>query len=130
MHSPEEARKYAEDMIGQHLVTKQTGEAGRICNAVMLAERRPPKHEYYLAFLMDRASSGPVVVASARGGMNIEDVAKEDPDAIITEPIDYKNGLQEDACVRPSISGGEQADDAQGTRHCSQAQYQGRASYR
>jgi succinyl-CoA synthetase beta subunit len=62
---------------------------------VMLAERRDPSHEYYVAVLNDRASAGPVLVASAQGGMNIEEVAAKDPDAIITTPIDFNNGLDE-----------------------------------
>lgn len=59
----------------------------------MLAERRTPKHEYYAAILNDRARQTPVLVTSAQGGMNIEDVAKNDPDAIITTPIDFEKGL-------------------------------------
>jgi len=59
----------------------------------MLAERRQPAHEYYVAVLNDRASQGVVLVASAQGGMNIEEVAAKDPSAIITTPIDFENGL-------------------------------------
>ncbi len=59
----------------------------------MLAERRDPSHEYYVAVLNDRATGGPVLVASAQGGMNIEEVAAKDPNAIITTPIDFANGL-------------------------------------
>lgn len=59
----------------------------------MLAERRTPTHEYYVAVLNDRASAGPVLVASSQGGMNIEEVAAKDPDAIITTPIDFENGI-------------------------------------
>ena len=59
----------------------------------MLAERRVPEHEYYAAILNDRAGQTPVLVTSAQGGMNIEDVAKEDPSAIITTPIDFEKGL-------------------------------------
>lgn len=59
----------------------------------MLAERRVPKHEYYAAILNDRARQTPVLVASAQGGMNIEDVAKTNPEAIITTPINFENGL-------------------------------------
>jgi hypothetical protein len=59
----------------------------------MLAERRDPTHEYYVAVLNDRGSNGPVLVASAQGGMNIEEVAAKDPDAIITTPIHFQNGL-------------------------------------
>ncbi|KAJ7042578.1 succinyl-CoA synthetase beta chain SSC-beta [Mycena alexandri] len=91
--SPEQAQEYASKMIGAKLITKQTGAAGRICNAVMLAERRNPKHEYYVAVLNDRVSQGVVLVASAQGGMNIEEVAAKDPDAIITTPISFKDGL-------------------------------------
>lgn len=82
-------------MLGQRLITKQTGTGGRICNAVMLAEARPPKHEYYVALLNDRTTQLPVLVASNQGGMNIEEVAKETPDAIITTPIDFANGLDQ-----------------------------------
>lgn len=59
----------------------------------MLAERRTPAHEYYVAVLNDRASQGVVLVASSQGGMNIEEVAAKNPEAIITTPIDYVKGL-------------------------------------
>lgn len=59
----------------------------------MLAERRDPSHEYYVAVLNDRNVGGPVLVASAQGGMNIEEVAAKDPNAIITTPINFENGL-------------------------------------
>jgi succinyl-CoA synthetase beta subunit len=59
----------------------------------MLAERRDPSHEYYVAVLNDRVSQGVVLVASAQGGMNIEEVAAKDPAAIITTPIDFEKGL-------------------------------------
>ncbi|KAJ7597637.1 succinyl-CoA synthetase beta chain SSC-beta [Mycena floridula] len=91
--SPEQARDYAAKMLGAHLITKQTGAGGRLCNAVMLAERRDPAHEYYVAVLNDRASEGVVLVASSQGGMNIEEVAAKDPSAIITTPIDFTTGL-------------------------------------
>ncbi|KAF8168296.1 succinyl-CoA synthetase beta chain, SSC-beta [Crassisporium funariophilum] len=91
--SPAHAKEIAEKMIGASLITKQTGAGGRICNAVMLAERRQPAHEYYVAVLNDRASQGVVLVASAQGGMNIEEVASKDPDAIITTPINFEKGL-------------------------------------
>ncbi|KAF9056634.1 succinyl-CoA synthetase beta chain, SSC-beta [Panaeolus papilionaceus] len=91
--SPEQAKEIASKMIGSKLITKQTGAAGRVCNAVMLAERRTPAHEYYVAVLNDRTSQGVVLVASSQGGMNIEEVAAKDPDAIITTPINFKRGL-------------------------------------
>ncbi|OXC68451.1 hypothetical protein AYX13_02902 [Cryptococcus neoformans] len=91
--SPAQAKEYADKMLGHKLITKQTGAAGRICNAVMLAERMPPQKEYYAAVLNDRTTGGPVLVTSSQGGMNIEDVAKETPDAIITTPLDFDNGI-------------------------------------
>jgi len=65
----------------------------------MLAERRQPEHEYYVAVLNDRASQGVVLVASNQGGMNIEEVAAKDPAAIITTPIDYVKGLSKAAAL-------------------------------
>jgi len=91
--SPEQAKDIAGKMIGANLITKQTGEKGRVCNAVMLAERRDPSHEYYVAVLNDRVSQGPVLVVSSQGGMNIEEVAAKDPSAIITTPIPFDTGL-------------------------------------
>ncbi|KAG1716349.1 hypothetical protein ID866_833 [Astraeus odoratus] len=93
IHSPAQAKEYASKMIGSKLITKQTGAAGRICNAVMLAERRDPAHEYYVAVLNDRVTQGPVLVASNQGGMNIEEVAAKDPNAIITTPINFEKGV-------------------------------------
>lgn len=69
-------------MIGNTLITKQTGEKGKPCHKVLLAECVNVKKEYYLAILMDRASGGPVLIASSEGGMNIEEVAASTPDAI------------------------------------------------
>ncbi|GAA5865412.1 hypothetical protein JCM1840_001565 [Sporobolomyces johnsonii] len=99
VESPEQAEKYASQMIGHKLITKQTGAAGRVCNAIMLAERRNPTHEYYVAILNDRGLGGPALVASRQGGMNIEDVARDDPSAIITMPIDFEAGLSQEKAL-------------------------------
>ncbi|KAL1739344.1 hypothetical protein HDZ31DRAFT_85931 [Schizophyllum fasciatum] len=88
-----EVEDLAGNMLGAKLITKQTGERGRPCNTVMIAEAREPTHEYYVAVLNDRVTQGIVLVASAQGGMNIEEVAAKDPDAIITTPIDFEKGL-------------------------------------
>ena len=87
-------------MLGQTLVTKQTGEKGRICNSVMVAERSYPRKEYYFSIMMERAFNGPVVIASSQGGVNIEDVAAENPDAILYEPIDVTQGLSRDQALK------------------------------
>ncbi|KAL2866830.1 succinate--CoA ligase (GDP-forming) subunit beta [Aspergillus lucknowensis] len=93
IYSSTEAKMFAGQMIGQKLITKQTGAAGRLCNAVYIVERKFARREFYLAVLMDRQSQTPVIVASSQGGMDIEAVAKENPDAIITTPIDIKVGV-------------------------------------
>ena len=62
----------------------------------MIVERLFPRREYYFAITMDRTHNGPVIIASSQGGMAIEDVARDDPDAIITQPIDIKEGLSRD----------------------------------
>ena len=94
--SPSEASMYAGQMLGQKLITKQTGEQGRICNAVYIVERLYARREYYFAILMDRGFQGPCLVASSQGGVDIESVAASNPEAIITSPVDLKTGLQMD----------------------------------
>ncbi len=89
----DEVKDVASKMLGEVLVTKQTGEAGKLVNKVMIAEAVDLKHEYYFAILQDRARKCPVIVASTKGGMNIEEVAETDPDAIVKEYIDPVYGL-------------------------------------
>ena len=87
---------FADQMIGHKLMTKQTGAAGRLCNAVYICERKFARREFYLAILMDRQSQAPVIIASSQGGMDIETVAKESPDAIITTNINIHEGVTDD----------------------------------
>jgi succinyl-CoA synthetase beta subunit len=96
IYSPHEAEMFAEQMIGHNLVTKQTGAAGRLCNAVYICERKFARREFYLAILMDRATQGPVIVSSSQGGVDIETVAKENPDAINTTYVDIKTGVTDE----------------------------------
>lgn len=93
VNSPKEAAMFADQMIGHKLITKQTGAAGKICNSVYIVERKYLRKEYYLAMTMDRSVQGPMIIGSSEGGMSIEDVAKENPEAIITMPVDIKVGL-------------------------------------
>uniref|UniRef100_A0A8D0L8G8 Succinate-CoA ligase ADP-forming subunit beta n=1 Tax=Sphenodon punctatus TaxID=8508 RepID=A0A8D0L8G8_SPHPU len=79
--SPEEAKDISSKMIGKKLFTKQTGEKGRICNQVFICELRYPRREYYFAITMERSFQGPVLIGSSQGGVNIEDVAAENPDS-------------------------------------------------
>ncbi|KAJ2899250.1 succinate--CoA ligase beta chain [Coemansia aciculifera] len=93
IYSPEEARDLARKMLNHKLFTKQTGAHGKECNKVFIVERKYVRREYYFAILMDRATKGPVLVASAQGGVDIETVAAEDPEAIIKLPVDINQGL-------------------------------------
>ncbi|KAJ2630966.1 succinate--CoA ligase beta chain, partial [Coemansia sp. RSA 1694] len=83
----------ASKMLNHKLFTKQTGAHGKECNKVFIVERKYVRREYYFAILMDRATKGPVLVASAQGGVDIETVAAEDPEAIIKLPVDINEGL-------------------------------------
>src|SRR3954452_15035001 len=81
--SPAEARELAEKMLGQTLVTHQTGPAGRVVNKVLIAESVDIAREIYFAILLDRATAGPIVVASTEGGVEIETVAAKTPEKIL-----------------------------------------------
>lgn len=100
VNSSNEAKELSSKMIGQLLVTKQTGAAGRICNSVMVAERKFPRREFYFAVMMERAFNGPVLIASSEGGVNIEEVAAENPEAIVYEPIDINKGLSKEQALK------------------------------
>ncbi|KAH8907050.1 succinate-CoA ligase [Coniochaeta sp. PMI_546] len=104
IYSPTEAKMFAEQMIGHKLITKQTGAQGRLCNAVYICERKFARREFYLAVLMDRASQGPVIVSSPQGGMDIEGVAKENPDAITTTYIDINTGVTDEVARKIATS--------------------------
>lgn len=95
--SPNQAKEYAHKMIGSHLVTKQTGAAGRPCNKVFVVERLYVRREFYFAIVLDRATAGPCLIASSQGGMDIETVAHETPEAIVTLPVDINEGLSLEA---------------------------------
>ena len=93
--SPADAKTIASNMIGKTLITKQTGETGKPCNGVLVSEFFTITAEKYFAILMDRSSMGPVLVGSSHGGMSIEDVAHDFPEAIVKMPIDINTGLSE-----------------------------------
>ena len=92
--SPAEARDLAGKMLGQTLVTHQTGAAGRVVNKVLVAESADIAREIYFAVLLDRATAAPLIVASTEGGVEIETVAKKAPEKIMRESIDPLAGLQ------------------------------------
>eukprot|EP01111_Echinosteliopsis_oligospora_P007677 TRINITY_DN2293_c0_g1_i1.p1 TRINITY_DN2293_c0_g1~~TRINITY_DN2293_c0_g1_i1.p1 ORF type:complete len:437 (-),score=123.49 TRINITY_DN2293_c0_g1_i1:31-1341(-) len=90
--SPHELKEYADNMLGHQLFTKQTGPKGKPVQKVYICERHYLRREMYFAILMDRKNGGPTIVVSPHGGMDIETVAKETPNAIFTEPIDITKG--------------------------------------
>lgn len=83
----------AEQMLNKSLVTRQTGLSGRTCKGVLLCEKLPIVAEKYFAIMLDRGLGGPVMVMSKHGGMSIEEVAIEHPDAVTKIPIDVTTGL-------------------------------------
>jgi succinyl-CoA synthetase beta subunit len=91
--TPAEAREVAGKMLGQVLVTHQTGAAGRLVNRVLVAESADIAREIYFAILLDRATAAPLVVASTEGGVEIEAVAEKSPEKIIQESIDPLGGF-------------------------------------
>ncbi|MEA3262510.1 MAG: ADP-forming succinate--CoA ligase subunit beta [Pseudomonadota bacterium] len=91
--SLEEVEAHAREMLGNTLVTVQTGEAGKQVNRLYITDGVDIGKEFYLALLVDRATSRIAVVASTEGGMNIEDVAHETPEKIHTVTIDPATGL-------------------------------------
>jgi len=79
-------------MIGHRLITKQTGPEGKLVSKVLVCKRYFLRRETYFGILLDRATAGPVLIGSSQGGMDIEKVAMEDPNAIFKEPIDIFTG--------------------------------------
>jgi succinyl-CoA synthetase beta subunit len=92
--TPEEAKDLAAKMLSQTLVTIQTGPEGRVVNQVLVAKATDIAKELYLAILLDRATSRPVIIASTEGGMDIEAVAEHTPEKIFRESVHPLLGLQ------------------------------------
>ena len=89
-----EATELASKILGMNLVTHQTGPEGRIVRRLLIEETLPIEKELYLGIVIDRAEARPVFMASGAGGMEIEQVAAENPDAIRKEYIDPGMGLE------------------------------------
>ena len=92
--TPIKARDVASKMLGQTLVTHQTGEEGRVVNKLFIAEAVDISRELYFAILFDRATSGPMIIASTEGGVDIESVAHDTPEKILRMSIDPLMGIQ------------------------------------
>ena len=95
-----EAQQAAEDILGMTLRTRQTGEAGLVVKSVLIVEASDIESELYLSIVTDRASRRPMLIASRSGGVDIEETAESDPDAILKFDIDPARGLTEHECRR------------------------------
>ena len=93
VHSADEAGKFAEGLLGKPLVTHQTGPEGRIVRRVWLEEASRIARELYCSIVLDAAAGQPAIIACREGGMEIEEVARETPDAIIIELVDPLVGV-------------------------------------
>ena len=91
--SPAEAEEAAAAILGMQLVTKQTGPEGQTVRKVLIEEAVEIASELYLSVTLDRALGKPVIMASAAGGMEIEEVAAENPDAIVRQAVDPHLGI-------------------------------------
>ncbi len=91
--NPDEAVKLAGEILGMTLVTKQTGPEGKLVRTVLIEEALPIDRELYLGVVLDRTEGFPVMMASKFGGMEIEEVAAENPDAILKAHFDPDVGL-------------------------------------
>jgi len=83
--SPDEAKQYAADMLGQTF-------KGFLISRLLVEEAVDIDQEYYLAITIDRASKSPILICSAKGGVDIEEVAESDPEAIVSQPVDVAYG--------------------------------------
>ncbi|HVG54524.1 MAG TPA: ADP-forming succinate--CoA ligase subunit beta [Vicinamibacterales bacterium] len=91
--SPGEAEQLAKQMLGMTLITHQTGPDGKKVGRLLIEEGLQIERELYLSLVIDRASACPVVIASAAGGMDIEEVAASEPEKILREHIDRRTGI-------------------------------------
>jgi len=97
---PDEAVRLASEILGMVLVTHQTGPEGQLVRKVLIEEALDIDQELYLGVTLDRAAERPVLMASRSGGMDIEEVARTEPDAILRELIDPQLGVLPFQCRR------------------------------
>lgn len=93
VRSPEEAEEAAQRMLASNIVTAQTGPDGAPVEKLLIEELADIKQELYVALTIDRGHRGPAILVSTKGGMDIEEVAANNPEDIHTEPVDPLSGL-------------------------------------
>ena len=96
--TPERVRQAADELIGSHLVTPQTGPGGRLVQRVLVEEASTITGEYYLGLLINRSTQRITIIASSAGGMDIEEVARTEPAKVIRESVDPAVGLLDFQC--------------------------------
>lgn len=96
VNSAEEVHNLTKQMIGYNLITHQTPKEGLLVKSVLVLEAVDLKKQFYIAIVLDRTFQAPVIIVSNEGGMDIEDVAKTNPDAIKYFPVDVLKGLTDE----------------------------------
>ncbi|XP_059300832.1 succinate--CoA ligase [ADP-forming] subunit beta, mitochondrial [Lycium ferocissimum] len=96
----DQAEEIASKMLGQVLVTKQTGAQGKVVSKVYLCEKMSLVNEMYFSIILDRATAGPLIIACRKGGTSIEDLAEKFPDMIIKVPIDVFKGITDEDAAK------------------------------
>ena len=97
--SRDDVSEYASNILGNRLVTKQTGAQGKIVNNLYVEAGCDIAHEFYLAMLVDREAKMPLIMASREGGMDIEEVAASTPEAIHKVHVDLAAGLSDEQAL-------------------------------
>ena len=92
--------KYADKMLGQTLVTKQSGPAGKPVDTLLIAKKMKLVREMYFAIMLDRTTMGPLIIACAEGGTSIEDLAEKYPEKIVKVPIDINKGITDEQAMK------------------------------
>ncbi|VEU23271.1 DEKNAAC104404 [Brettanomyces naardenensis] len=100
INGAEEARDIAKEMLHHNLITKQSGAAGKPVSAVYIVERKYAEHEAYLSIVMDRKNQSTLVIASSEGGMSVEDVAKNHPEAIKKYAVNIDEGISDELATK------------------------------
>ena len=96
LNSLDDLEKESSNMLGKFLKTHQTGPEGKKVRRLYIEEATEIEKEFYLSCLIDRANSKIAFIASAQGGMDIEDIASKNPNKIITYRLDYKNKISDE----------------------------------
>ena len=100
LKSIDELEEASKEMMGKKIITHQTGPEGKIVKRLYVEESSNIKKEFYLSCLIDRASSKVAFISSDRGGIDIEEVAKKNPEKIITTKINYSEKISNEDCEK------------------------------